>query len=517
PAYLIEGDPERGIRGFRTDDRAVIEEGKTIHNPFDVVLWPDGSEHILDTQKTPLYDAEGNIIGVLGVARDVTERERIRRRQELAHDLAQQLTTLLDPDELLRETVNRLSEAFEYYHAHIYLLDEEEQKLVVAEGLGEAGRIMKESGHSIPVELERSLVARAARSRQPVVVNDVTKDPDHLPNPLLPETRAEVAIPLVLGDQLLGVLDVQSSQVGHFDEDEVRTLQIVANQLAVALSNARLYQEQLETAEQLRELDKLKSEFLANMSHELRTPLNSIIGYSELLIDDLGDQLDEMSLEDLQAIHASGHHLLALINDILDLAKIEAGRMELSITDIDLGEFIPPLVDMSRVLLKDKPDVELQLDIPETLPTVKADPVRLRQILWNLLSNAIKFTDEGYVKLTAQADDGWMYISVEDTGIGIPKEYHEVIFDQFRQMDGSATRREGGTGLGLTITRQLVYMHGGDLQLESEPGQGSTFTVKLPLVAAVDQRSDGRGREISGNGARATGRQESQTTETPGD
>ncbi|HEC23779.1 MAG TPA: GAF domain-containing protein, partial [Chloroflexi bacterium] len=171
------------------------------------------------------------------------ERERIRRRQELAYELGRQLTTLLDPEALLRETVNRLSEAFEYYHAHVYLLDEEEQKLVVAEGLGEAGRIMKESGHSIALDVERSLVARAARSRQPIVVNDVTGDPDHLPNPLLPETRAEVAVPLIFGERVLGVLDVQSRLTGHFDEDEVRTLQIIANQLAVALSNARLFRE----------------------------------------------------------------------------------------------------------------------------------------------------------------------------------------------------------------------------------------------------------------------------------
>ncbi len=516
PAYLIEGDPEKGIRGFRTDDRAVLEQGETIFNPYDVVNYADGTLHVFETEKLPLRDTTGEVIGVLGLARDVTEREEARRRQQAAYELARQLTTLLDVDTLLRETLVRLKETFGYYHAHVYLLDKEYgTKLVVREGLGEAGKILKEMGHTIPVDAERSLVARAARTLEPVVVNDVTQSPDHLPNPLLPETASEVAVPLVLGDKLLGVLDVQDSRVGHFDEDEVRTLLIVANQLAVALSNAALYLEQLETAERLRELDKLKSEFLANMSHELRTPLNSIIGYSELLIDDLGDTLDEMSLEDLKAIHSSGNHLLMIINDILDLSKIAAGRMELNKMAVDIPAFLPQIADMSRVLLKDKPDVELRLDMPDALPALQADPVRLRQIVWNLLSNAIKFTDHGFVRLSCWADSDWMYIAVQDTGVGIPPEHHETVFDQFRQVDGSATRKAGGTGLGLTISRQLARLHGGDIELESEVGKGSLFTLKLPLEGAVqpavtpaEESADGAG----GNGARREAEREAKVT-----
>jgi PAS domain S-box-containing protein len=516
PAYLIEGDPAQGIRGFRTDDRAVLEKGEAIFNPYDVVNLSDGTLHVFETEKLPLRDVAGKVIGVLGLSRDVTEREETRRRQQAAYELARQLTSLLDVDTLLHETLVRLKETFGYYHAHVYLLDKEYgTKLVVREGLGEAGKVLKEMGHSIPLDAERSLVARAARTLEPVVVNDVAQSPDHLPNPLLPETAAEVAVPLVLGDKLLGVLDVQDNRVGHFDEDEVRLLLIVANQLAVALSNAALYLEQLETAERLRELDKLKSEFLANMSHELRTPLNSIIGYSELLIDDLGDTLDEMSLEDLKAIHSSGHHLLMIINDILDLSKIAAGRMELSKIAVDLPTFLPQVVDMSRVLLKDKPDVELRLDMPDTLPVLQADPVRLRQIVWNLLSNAIKFTDHGFVRLSCWADNDWMYIAVQDTGVGIPPEHHETVFDQFRQVDGSATRKAGGTGLGLTISRQLARLHGGDIELESEVGKGSLFTVKLPLEGAVqpavspaEESADGAG----GNGAKRETEREAKVT-----
>ncbi len=484
PAELVDGNPEKGIVGFRVDDRKALS-GEIVHNPYDVVVHKDGSQHILDTLKFPLRDKNGNIIGTMGMGRDITEQHRARERERLAYELGQQLTRLLSPDELLHATVEQVAKTFGYYHAHIYLLDEEGEQLVVREGLGEAGQTMKQAGHRIPLNAPRSLVARAARTREPVVVNDVTRNPDHLPNPLLPLTRSEAAVPLVIGERLLGVLDVQHSQINHFDEHEIVMLSIVANQLAIALSNAELYQEQLETTERLREVDKLKSEFLANVSHELRTPLNSIIGYSELLIDEMGAEMDEMSLEDLKAIHSSGYHLLAIINDILDLAKIEAGRLELQKEPVALDTFIPQVIETTRVLLKDKPAVELLLEMPDGVPTIEADPVRLRQILWNLLSNAIKFTDEGYVRLTCRSDDGWMQFIVEDTGIGIPPDQKDAIFDQFRQVDGSPTRKQGGTGLGLTITRELVTMHGGTIALDSDVGRGTTFTVRLPLGSAA--------------------------------
>jgi PAS domain S-box-containing protein len=1017
PPELIEGDPERGIRGFRPDDEAAIA-GEIVHNPYDVVLFTDGSEHIFDTVKIPLHDYEGNVIGTLGIGRDVTEREDVRRRQLAAYEIAQQLTTLLDPQMLLRQTLERLSDTFGYYHAHVYLPDETGEMLTVYAGLGEAGAMMEEQGHSIPLNAELSLVARAGRTLEAVVVNNVAAAPDYLPNPLLPETKSEVAVPLVAGERLVGVLDVQHNVIGHFDDDEVRTLGIVGNQLSVAMQNAylfeqaqdalaqtealyagsdqvvrattasevlealvestvlqqfdrvnllffsrpwrdeppetatvaavweqsgeapvappgtvytmeqvrvvgllagggpvaisdaltdermdegsrvtlqkmgmrsvvgfrleaggqwfgfitaqaadvlkieeddirqinslvdqaatvlesirlfertqealaqtevlysgsdrvvrattasevlealvestalqrldranifffehpwgdkrpetamvaavwersggeplgpvgtvypldripavgqlvkggpiivhdtladeridestraalqalgmrstvgfrleaggqwfgfatgqssevldlteddarqinslmdqaatvleslrlfertqealsqtevlligservshattfgevldaaivttalqqldrvsillfehawdeddkpetvtaaavwersgkepmlpagtvhaveqfpvidrltpdtlqiiedmntyehadehmrqvfveqlgmrglasfplvtggqwigfllgqstealqmseenirqivsvagqaaarvqniRLFEQALDTAQQLREVDRLKTEFLATMSHELRTPLNSIIGYSELLIDELGESVDDMSVDDLRAIHSSGHHLLAIINDILDLAKIEAGRLELNVEIVNVETLIPQLVDMSRVLLREKPEVELEIDLDENLPNVEVDTVRLRQIIWNLLSNAIKFTDEGHVRLSGWAEDGWLYVAVEDTGIGIPKQYQQAIFDQFRQVDGSATRKAGGTGLGLTITRQLVTLHNGDLWVESTVNKGSTFTFKVPITQSA--------------------------------
>jgi PAS domain S-box-containing protein len=470
--------PKEIADGFRENDLKVLAAEIPLQVE-EVSLLDDGLHNYIAV-KFPLRDANGVAYALCGISTDITERKRADLREHLAVEVGQQLTSVLDPDLLTRQVVDLVQTTFDYYHVHIYALDEEGKMLVVREGTGEAGRVMRERGHSIALDAEPSLVAHAARTGQPVVVDDVTLEPAHLPNPLLPDTRSEVAIPLVLGERVLGVLDVQDDQAERFGESEVRSLQALAGQLAVALSNAELYSEQFETAERLRELDRLKSEFLANMSHELRTPLNSIIGYAEVLLDGLGGPLTELAQEDVQAIHSSGHHLLALINDILDIAKIEASQLELDLSEIDLNEFLPELIDMTQVLVKDRP-VDLQLEIGEDVSEVVADEVRLRQILWNLLSNAIKFTEKGHVTLRCRPDDSQIIFEIEDTGIGIAPEDHEKVFEQFRQVDGSATRRAGGSGLGLAITRHLVQLHGGRIWLDSQVGRGSTFYFNLPI------------------------------------
>jgi signal transduction histidine kinase len=489
PPELIEGNPEKRIVGFWPADRAVTEEGQTIHLDYDPVTFRDGSPHILDTTKVPLRDAEGNVIGVLGVSLDITERlkaEEIIRRyageMETVAEVGTEAATSLEPDRLLQSVSDLTRERFGLYHAHIYLIDSQGQGLVLAAGAGLAGQRMVAAGHRIALANERSLVARAARIRRPVVINDVTQVSDFLPNPLLPATRAEMAVPMIAGKRIIGVLDVQADQVDRFTAEDMRVMTILASQIAVAVQNAQLYAEQVEVADRLRDVDRLKSEFLASMSHELRTPLNSIIGYAEVLLDGIdGDLTDDMQ-EDITAIHGSGKHLLNLINDILDLAKIEAGQMDLVPESLDLRPLAEDMVNASRVLLKDKP-VELMLDLPDDLPLLRADGLRLRQIINNLLTNAIKFTEEGQITLLArvhEADPRKVVIAVTDTGIGIKEEHLPMIFDRFRQVDQSHTRRASGTGLGLSITRQLVQLHGGEIWAESESGVGSTFYFTIP-------------------------------------
>jgi signal transduction histidine kinase len=581
-----------------------------------------------------------------------------------AAEIAEQVSTILDPERLLQQVVELLQSRFGLYHAHVYLLDTATDRLTVRAGSGEVGRVLQERGHSIPLDREKSLVARAARERGAVLVDDTSTEVSFMPNPLLPQTRSEAAVPLIVGGRVLGVLDVQddqpgrftstdldtfstlagqiatalqnaglfeqversltetktrfevsqalavtqteedvldamiqiadfypqtcisiftfepeaehptlvlhraeafesgitpaiesgtsfpasmfplpnlmsadesfvshnlpedervdpasreitrqsggvstavlpinaggewlgviavsSSQEGYFDERKLYLYQSLAEQGAIALRTARLYDETQRAAQRLREMDRLKSEFLANMSHELRTPLNSILGYTELILMDLEDELDAETLQDIQAIHNNGQHLLSLINDILDLAKIEAGRMTLNLEQVALDPLFDGIKNSSAGLLVKK-SIDFRVVVENDLPTVQADPIRLHQILNNLVSNAVKFTDEGYVSLHAfrqpsepdgaGSDNGWVCIEIEDTGVGISQEDLETIFDKFQQVDGSFTRRAEGTGLGLSITRHLVQMHGGTIDVRSQPDQGSTFTVRLP-------------------------------------
>jgi signal transduction histidine kinase len=391
--------------------------------------------------------------------------------------------TVLDVDQLLQTVVDLTKASFDLYHAHIYLLDETGDSLVLAAGAGEAGRLMKAGGRAIQTQHPHSLVASAARTRQGVIVNDVSQTPDFLPNPLLPDTRSEMAVPMVVADKLVGVLDVQSDQLNHFTGEDVRTQRTLADQIAVAVQNARLYQTQVATADEARKLDRLKNEFLASMSHELRTPLNSIIGYAEVMLDGVDGDLPDEAMEDVQAIHESGKHLLSMINDILDLAKIEAGRMELDLESVEVSGVAEDVYRITQILVKNKP-VQIVLDLDPDLPKVCADRIRLRQVLNNLVSNAVKFTEQGEVRMLAHADpeNNQVLIQVRDTGIGIAEEHLDAVFEQFRQVDGSSTRRAGGTGMGLTITRHLVEMHGGRIWVESVLGKGSTFCLTIPIV-----------------------------------
>jgi PAS domain S-box-containing protein len=451
----------------------------------------NGSVIYIEVQGSLAY-YEGQEVRVT-VIRDITARKIIEEKLEnfsnqlqTAAELVKELNAILDLDELLRETVSLLQSRFALYHVHIYLIfdtkKENEGKRLVMHSTSALFSNDKSKGNVIALNQTRSLVARAARERDVIVVNDVYTDPTFLPSPHLPEIRSEMAVPLMTASRLLGVLELQDNRPNRFTEGELDIFNTLAAQIAISLENAQLFDEINKAAEKLRDMDRLKSDFLANMSHELRTPLNSILGYSEIMLMGINGPLNDASREDIEAIRSSGYHLLRLINDILDLAKIEAGRMALAIEDIDINGILQDIYVQHSALVRDK-EVELVLDSELNLPNIFADPLRVRQILTNLVSNAIKFTDEGKVYLRASCDgEGeWLSLEVEDEGIGIEQSDIDKIFEEFRQVDGSLTRRAEGTGLGLAITLRLVQMHGGLINVESEFGKGSTFTVKLPV------------------------------------
>jgi signal transduction histidine kinase len=351
---------------------------------------------------------------------------------------------------------------------------------------------MVSDGWNIPIDHEQSIVARAARSKQSVIANDLVRDTNStfLSHQLLPDTRSEMAVPMIIGDQVLGVFDVQSDTVNYFSAEDAHIFTTLATQTAIALQNARLYAEQAATLTQLRELDKLKSSFLANMSHELRTPLNSILGFTDVMLEGLDGPLTDYMENDLRLVQKNGQHLLHLINDVLDMAKIEAGKMNLHPEIFKVHELLHEVTGITSTLASDK---NLSLFIEEVSDQdveIYADHTRLRQVMINLVNNAIKFTEKGEVCLSTKAiEGGRVLVSVKDTGIGIPPEKLDSIFQEFTQVDTSTTRKAGGTGLGLPISRRLVEMHGGRLWAESTgvEGEGASFYVELPVEARITE------------------------------
>jgi signal transduction histidine kinase len=279
---------------------------------------------------------------------------------------------------------------------------------------------------------------------------------------------------------VIGALGVSRKTPGEFAPEIVRVLTTFATQSALAIQNARLFHEIADKSRQLEVASQHKSEFLANMSHELRTPLNAIIGFSEVLGERLFGELNEKQDEYLKDIHVSGQHLLSLINDILDLSKIEAGRMELELTDFHL----PAALDSALTLVRERAGrrgIALHINTDASLNYIRADERKVRQVVLNLLSNAIKFTPErGRIEVRTKLMNGSVEVSVSDTGVGIATEDQDAIFEEFRQV-GTADKKVEGTGLGLALSRKFVELHGGRIWVKSEVGVGSTFTFTIPV------------------------------------
>jgi signal transduction histidine kinase len=344
---------------------------------------------------------------------------------------------------------------------------------------------LSEALHEAPIRLGEGAMGQAGLTRTPVQSADILDDRAVVlarVRPILTESgyRSLLAVPLLLEQRIMGGLVVWRRESGPFDPDMVNLLQTFASQSALAIQNARLFREIADKSRQLEVASQHKSEFLANMSHELRTPLNAIIGFSEVLTQRMFGELNDKQDEYLKDIYESGRHLLSLINDILDLSKIEAGRMELELTDFDL----PTAIDSALTLVRERATrrgLTLQKTLDARVGQVQADERKVRQVVLNLLSNAIKFTPEGgRIEVRAVPVDGSVEVSVTDTGVGIAPEDQEAVFEEFRQVGASAAKQEG-TGLGLALCRKFVELHGGTIWVTSAVGTGSTFTFRLPV------------------------------------
>jgi len=325
-------------------------------------------------------------------------------------------------------------------------------------------------------------VGRVALEKRIIHIPDVSADPEWLPPEEYrkEEIRTVLAVPMLKENTLVGAIAVYRRETRPFTESQISLLKTFADQAVIAIENARLFQEIQEKNAQLEAANRHKSQFLANVSHELRTPLNSIIGFTRIVLRRSEGKIEALQKENLQKVLISSDHLLTLINELLDLAKIEAGRMEAFAETFKLDEIIRVATTTVEPLLRNG-NVKLVTEIAPDIPPMKTDRDKLKQSVLNLLSNAVKFTEKGEIKVAAWRDNGILKLTVSDTGIGMKKEALDLIFEEFRQADMSSTRKYGGTGLGLAIVKKFINLMGGDIVVESEEGKGSKFTITLPM------------------------------------
>ncbi len=504
----IRADPEYELREDQRvgDFRTVIgvpllREGRLVGAAFiwrtEVRAFTDKQIALLRTFADQAVIAIENVRLFNELRARTTDLTRSVQELRALGEVSRAVSATLDLETVLNTVVSRASQLSGADAGSIFEYDEatREFRLRAAHHYDPA---VVEAARRTPLHLGEGLMGRAAEQREVIQVPDIAIEgayQSQLRDVLLRAGyRAILAVPLVREDQIIGALTVNRRAPGAFAPELIEVLKTFATQSALAIQNARLFHEIADKGRQLEAASRHKSEFLANMSHELRTPLNAILGFSEVLAERMFGEINAKQAEYLQDILSSGRHLLSLINDILDLAKVEAGRLEL-----ELGRFhLPTALDNALTLVRERASrhrITLTQTVDERVDDIVADERKVKQILLNLLSNAVKFTPEGgRVGLTATLADGAVTIAVSDTGVGIAPEDQAAIFEEFRQVGRDDTRRQEGTGLGLTLAKRFAELHGGRIGVQSHVGQGSTFTFTLPV------RLDDRGASDQGGG-----------------
>ena len=396
-------------------------------------------------------------------------------------EVSQAVNSTLDLKTVLKSIVRHAVQLSKTDAGTIYEFDEAEGVFVPSINYGTHSDLIEALCESKLRVGDQTVIGQAAVKRTPAQIPDLVDVPDY-PLSYVQQAgyRALLALPLLREDRLIGGLVVRRKAAGEFSAPVLDLLQRFASQSVLAIHNARLFHEIEEKGRELESANQHKSEFLANMSHELRTPLNAILGYTELILDDIYGAVPEKIQEVLARLEKNGRHLLNLINDVLDLSKIEAGRLSLSLNEYSMEEVLKMVSNSVEALLAEK-DLELKVEVPKDLVIGKGDEQRIAQVMLNLVGNAIKFTDEGEVKVEVNVANETFLVSVHDTGPGITEADQQKIFDEFRQADGSSTRKKGGTGLGLSISKKIINMHGGRIWVESTLGRGSIFHFTLPI------------------------------------
>ena len=397
-------------------------------------------------------------------------------------EVSQAVNSTFDLETVLSTIVSKAVQLSGTEAGTIYVFDEVRQEfnLRATYGMNEEMIGALASQH---IGLDEPSIAAAIAQREPTQVADLKDQSATTVNEIISRAgyHALLMAPLLRGQDIVGLLVVRRRAPGAFPKSTADLLQTFADQSAVAIQNARLFSEIEEKSKELAEASQHKSQFLANMSHELRTPLNAILGYTELMADGIYGQLPEKTMGVLKRLESNGRHLLGLINDVLDLSKIEAGQLVLELSDYSLEDIAQTVRSTLEPLAADK-RLAFKVEVAPKLPPGHGDGRRLTQVLINLVGNAIKFTDTGEVVITGGASDGSFHLSVRDTGPGISAADQAKLFQEFQQADNAITRKKGGTGLGLAISKRIIEMHGGKIWVESQVDRGSTFAFSVPVV-----------------------------------
>ncbi|MBN2004442.1 MAG: helix-turn-helix domain-containing protein [Anaerolineae bacterium] len=498
--------PEEAQR-FYNEEQKIMETGEpVIAREWTLTSSTSGQVVWLSEHKLPIRNETGQVIGLLGLSRDITqikqaeaERERLltmleHRNVQLqtAADISTVASGILDPEVLIQRGIELIRERFDLYYVGLFLVapphkpsHEPGRWAQLQASTGEVGsELIQQQQLAVG---GTSLIGQCIAGRKACMATTTGEEPAGFAPPL-PETRAELALPLITRGAAIGALTIQSAPGVAFTEGDIAVFQTIANQLANAIENARLFQETQQAKQAAEKADRIKTRLLANVSHELRTPLNIILGYAQDApgtLNPYGITPPPALLDDLEHIRSSAEHQLRIINDLLDLSRADIDELDLYLELLDPS---PLLHNAFQSIACSAPDsaISWQLHLPDRLPLIQADPVRLRQVLINLLSNARKFTDHGQIVLGAQVAPPHLHLWVADTGVGISPDMQDRIFEPFVTAEHPGHRAEG-IGLGLSITRRLVALHNGSMQLDSEPGRGSTFHVYLPLPNLADK------------------------------
>jgi PAS domain S-box-containing protein len=480
------GSAEPEIWNKHLDDLAHRRAFRNFEYPIRNSL---GEIRFLRISARPIFDSARNFTGYRGIGTDITDRRRAEeeikaRVEELRAlgDVSQAVNSTLDLETVLTTIVTKATQLSSTETGAIYVFDDASREFRLRATYGMDDNIVA-AIRDRHIHIGETVIGRAMEQRIPIQVPDIQSDPSAVLDVIVRAGfRALLTVPLLGGDRIVGALVVRRKEPGEFAKNTIELLQTFAAQSVLAIQNARLFHEIEEKGRELAQASQHKSQFLANMSHELRTPLNAILGYTELIIDNVyGDTPDKMRGV-LERIERNGRHLLGLINDVLDLSKIEAGQLILALGEYSLKNVVHTVFSAVEPLAKEK-KLEFKVELPPELPQGHGDERRLTQVLLNLVGNAIKFTDVGEVAIEAAQVDGSFEVAVRDTGPGISAVDQAKLFQEFQQADNSITRNKGGTGLGLAISKRIVEMHGGRIWLDSIVGKGSTFSFSVPIAA----------------------------------